>query len=85
LIVHHTDCGSLHYTSDEVRETLKQRDPELKGLEHDHFGAIADLEQSVKNDVASLRDLKVMREELKPAVQGFVYDIKNGKLTLVAE
>jgi carbonic anhydrase len=40
------------------------------------------LEQSVKDDVALLRDSPLIRREMN--VRGYIYDIKSGKLEEVA-
>lgn len=47
------------------------------------FGAIEDLPQSVRDDIAKLRSSPLVREELKGEVYGFVYDIKTGALGAV--
>ena len=41
------------------------------------------LEQSVKDDVAILKNSHLMRPELKKQIRGFVFDIQTGKLSEV--
>lgn len=38
------------------------------------------VEHSVKDDVEFLKGSPLLREELKQNIQGFVFDIKTGKL-----
>ena len=38
------------------------------------------LRQSLKDDVAFLKSTPYIRDELKPRVRGFLYDIKTGSL-----
>lgn len=84
LVVHHTDCGTTHFKDAAIREGLKARVPsraaEIEGM---GFGAIEDLPQSVRDDIAKLRSSPLVREELKGEVYGFVYDIKTGALGAV--
>ncbi|TVY65516.1 Carbon disulfide hydrolase [Lachnellula suecica] len=86
MIVHHTDCGATHFTDDIVRETMKKRLPSSSHTEVDNiktFGAIKDLEQSVRDDIALLKAAPLVRKELADAAVGFVYDLKTGELTPV--
>jgi carbonic anhydrase len=86
LIVHHTDCGTLRFTSDEVRAGLRARDPAAAAaadIDNGHFCGISDIEASVVDDVRFLRDSTLVREELREGVEGFVYDIETGRLRAV--
>ncbi|KAG7000442.1 hypothetical protein FOFC_03412 [Fusarium oxysporum] len=83
MIIHHTDCGSTHFTNEEVRSVLRQRAPraaaEMK-VESVDFGAVSDLPNSVVRDVKFLKESKLVREELKENIKGYLYDIKTGSL-----
>jgi len=84
LIIHHTDCGSLAFQDEEVRADLKKRVPEKsKEIEGMSFGAITDVEQSVKDDLAVLRTSPFVRRGLAERSVGFVYDLKTGVLSPV--
>ncbi|KAM7189017.1 Carbonic anhydrase [Naviculisporaceae sp. PSN 640] len=82
-VVHHTDCGALRITEDGIVSRVKARvDPE-----HWHhvdalrpFGAITDVEESVKEQVEWLRAHPLVRDELGKGVHGFVFDLKTGKV-----
>ncbi|KAM7196553.1 Carbonic anhydrase [Rhypophila sp. PSN 637] len=82
-VVHHTDCGALRFTEESIASGVKARvDPshwhEVDALHP--FGAITDVEQSVKEDVEWLRAHPLLRDELRKGVHGFVFDLKTGKV-----
>ena len=80
VIIHHTDCGMLTFSNDDLRRKVAD---ELGPSAAREAGAIdflpfANLEQSVRDDVALLR-----RSPLIPAaisIRGFIYDVKSGAL-----
>ncbi|MCJ1374008.1 hypothetical protein MMC20_005238 [Loxospora ochrophaea] len=80
LVLHHTDCGATHFTDDAVRAKLMERLPENKEFGTMSFGAIADLDQSVREDVNFLRTSPLITEELAKQTRGFLYDIETGEL-----
>lgn len=81
-----SDCGTLLYTDDGVKENLKKRLPSEFTAEIDamKFGGITNLEQSVTDNLAALRASPFIRKELGDRARGFVFDIKTGLLTEVA-
>ncbi|EXK34564.1 hypothetical protein FOMG_09953 [Fusarium oxysporum f. sp. melonis 26406] len=81
VIVHHTDCGSLMFTNEWMRDTVKARVGESHWDEIDqiNWGANTDMAGSVKGDLEWLRANQVIREELKETARGFLFDIKTGK------
>jgi len=83
LVIHHTDCGTLSFKDENIRKGLKARLPERDDIDGMSFGAIKDLEQSVRDDLAILRAYPFTRKELADSSLGFVYDLKTGKLTPV--
>ncbi|TAQ84039.1 hypothetical protein B7494_g7627 [Chlorociboria aeruginascens] len=83
MVIHHTDCGTSHYTDDLVRADLKNRLPSNPEIGTMTFGAVTDIPQSVKDDLAILRASPYVREELKSHAYGFVFDLKTGKLSSV--
>ncbi|KAL8710274.1 MAG: hypothetical protein Q9220_005044 [cf. Caloplaca sp. 1 TL-2023] len=65
----------------EMMERAPAQAEEIEGME---WGAIADLEQSVRNDIEMFKASELVRKELRDNVHGFVYDIKTGLLSEVA-
>ena len=75
IVIHHTDCG-LFGRSD---EELRQRVAEVAGTRATFgFLPFADLEQSVRDDVAALRASPYFPPEY--SVLGFTYDVRTGRL-----
>ncbi|KAF2096709.1 carbonic anhydrase [Rhizodiscina lignyota] len=84
LIVHHTDCGTTHFSEDVIRAELKKRVPDRAAeIDAMYLGQIRDMEQSVRDDLAYLHASPFVRQELKDCARGFVYDLKTGLLTAV--
>ncbi|KAH7310428.1 carbonic anhydrase [Stachybotrys elegans] len=84
IIIHHTDCALLHYTSDQVREGVRK----LPGVTAEEAESLvlpnfSSLEDSVREDMEHLKKSKVIRPELKEAIKGFVFDIKTGLIKQV--
>jgi carbonic anhydrase len=75
LLLHHTDCGMLTFTDDQVREEV-QREVGIKSpfaLE-----AFRDLDQDVRQSMA--RILASPFIPIKDTVRGFVYDVRTETL-----
>jgi carbonic anhydrase len=78
VVVHHTDCGMLTFTDEQLRGKLR----ETLGQEADvAFLPFSDLDQSVRDDVAALRAERLLLPDVP--VSGFVYDVKTGRLRQV--
>ena len=75
LIIHHTDCGMLTFTDQQLRDKLK-----AQSIDADHvsFLSFKDLEQSVKDDLQVYRHSNLVRQDVP--VRGFIYDVHTGKL-----
>ncbi|RAL68027.1 hypothetical protein DID88_008750 [Monilinia fructigena] len=81
MIIHHTDCGTTHFTNEGIRNSLKARIPtKHREIENMTFGAINDLKQSVIDDIAILRENPYIRQELAEKTSGFIYDLKKWKI-----
>ncbi|KFA63954.1 hypothetical protein S40285_10140 [Stachybotrys chlorohalonatus IBT 40285] len=82
IVIHHTDCALLHFTADNVRQKLQQQLPEVTKMEVDSLALpeFSELEESVREDVRTLKNYKFLRQGLKDGVLGFVYDVKSGLL-----
>ncbi|HYY81719.1 MAG TPA: carbonic anhydrase, partial [Actinomycetes bacterium] len=75
ILVHHTDCGMLTFSDDEVKAAI-EADTGLRP--HFALEAFKDLEEDVRQ---SLRRVKASPYLLhKDAVRGFVYDVNSGRL-----
>lgn len=83
-IIHHTDCGATHYTTDDIRRILRERAPgkerEIDALKFNDFKDIAG---SVREDLKIFRDSPFPSKVLKENAHGYVFDIKTGELTNV--
>jgi carbonic anhydrase len=75
-VVHHTECGMLTFSNEQLADRLRQR-----------FGAdpgdvdylpFSDLDQSVRDDVATIRANPFIPDTVD--VRGFVYDVHTGRL-----
>lgn len=75
-IIHHTDCGMLTFTDEQIRRRLKEE----RGADADHiaFLPFSDLEESVRADLRVYRESPIVRHDIP--VRGFVYDVRNGRL-----
>jgi carbonic anhydrase len=79
-VIHHTDCGMLTFSNDDLRNKVadelgQSAAREASGID---FLPFPDLDQSVRDDVLLLR-----RSPLIPAtiaIRGFVYDVHSGQL-----
>ncbi|KAK3319119.1 carbonic anhydrase [Apodospora peruviana] len=84
-IVHHTDCGTLHFTEEGLHADLKATVDKAYHAEIDAmvFGANTNIEESVRGDLEWVRASPFIRDHLKHGTQGFVFDIKTGKVDKV--
>jgi carbonic anhydrase len=79
VVIHHTDCGMLTFGNEDLRKKLKQ---ELNAnAEHIDFLPFKDLEQSVRDDVATIKNSPLLLKNIE--VSGFIYDVKSGRLVPV--
>ncbi|KAF5871627.1 uncharacterized protein Bfra_008650, partial [Botrytis fragariae] len=58
MVIHHTDSGAIHFTNEDIRDSLRACMPTKHHHEINYmaFGAIDNLKQSVINDIAILRE-----------------------------
>jgi carbonic anhydrase len=76
VVIHHTDCGMLTFSNEDLRKKLKQ---ELNAdAEHIDFLPFKDLAQSVRDDVSTIKNSPLLLKNI--AVSGFIYDVKSGRL-----
>ena len=80
VVVHHTDCGMLTFTDDQLRERVRD---ELGHEAHEvatgmDFLPFADLQTSVRDDVATIVASPLIPQEIP--VYGLIYDVNTGRL-----
>jgi carbonic anhydrase len=78
VVVHHTDCGMVSFTDDQLRRQVHDRlgaDTEMP------FLSFTDLEQSVRDDVAMIKASPLLLQGIP--VRGFIYDVHDGTLSEV--
>lgn len=76
VIVHHTDCGMLTFSDEQLRDKLrKERKIDADAVA---FLPFKDLDGSVRDDLAAYAASPLVLHDIP--VRGFVYDVKNGKL-----
>jgi carbonic anhydrase len=84
VIIHHTDCGMLTFSNEDLRsqcvETFGTAAAEI--ADSIDFLPFEDLEQSVRDDVAIVRDSPLIPDSIP--VKGFIYDVRTGLLNEVA-
>jgi carbonic anhydrase len=75
VLIHHTDCGMLTFSDDEVKKQIE----EATGI-RPHFAleAFSDLEQDVRQSIARIRHNPFIVH--KDEVRGFVYEVDSGRL-----
>ena len=80
VVIHHTDCGMLTFSNEDLRAKVKQ-DLHANADTID-FLPFSNLEQSVRDDVAFLRNSPLIPQSID--ISGFLYDVKSGKLIPVS-
>jgi carbonic anhydrase len=84
VVIHHTDCGMLTFSNDDIRQKLEgDLGPEAgKAASQIDFLPFGDLDQSVRDDVAAIQSSPLIPDDIP--VSGFVYDVHTGRLNPVA-
>ncbi|CCA68022.1 hypothetical protein PIIN_01889 [Serendipita indica DSM 11827] len=81
-LFHHTDCGMLTFTTPQLQEKLKTAYPHAANeAESIDFLPFPNLEQSVKDDVAYLKNHPLVLKET--TITGWVYEVETGKVKQV--
>jgi carbonic anhydrase len=78
-VIHHTDCGMVRFTNQDLYDKVKQ-DLGADATEID-FLPFTDIEESVREDVAYLLSSPLIPGDV--VIRGFVYDVQSGRLTEV--
>ncbi|KAL1761817.1 carbonic anhydrase [Schizophyllum commune] len=85
ILFHHTDCGMLTFTTDQLKEIVKDASPGDTAVasavdSFDSFLDFKDLEGSVREDVEFLKSHPLILKDTP--VTGWIYDVKSGKVSL---
>ncbi len=79
-VIHHTDCGMLTFTNQQLRDQVKTRlGADASGID---FLPFHDVEASVRDDLTFLLASPLIPDDIP--IRGFVYDVRNGTLSEVA-
>jgi carbonic anhydrase len=75
ILVHHTDCGMLTFTDDQVKSDI-EADVGLRP--HFALEAFSDLERDIRQSIARIQHSPFVPH--KDSIRGFVYDVRTGAL-----
>jgi carbonic anhydrase len=75
ILVHHTDCGMLTFTDDQVKADI-EADVGLRP--HFALEAFSDLERDIRQSIARIKHSPFVPH--KDSIRGFVYDVHTGAL-----
>jgi len=79
ILIHHTDCGMLTFTDDELAEKLEQETGERPDWRAHSF---SDVEEDVREGVERLKSSPFIPK--KDKIRGFVFDVNSGRLNEVS-
>jgi carbonic anhydrase len=75
VLVHHTDCGMLTFTDDQLKADIEA---ETGVRPHFALEAFSDLERDIRQSIARIKASPFVPH--RDAVRGFVYDVRTGAL-----
>jgi carbonic anhydrase len=75
ILIHHTDCGMLTFTDDQVKADI-EADVGLRP--HFALEAFADLERDIRQSIARIKASPFVPN--KDSIRGFVFDVRSGAL-----
>ena len=74
VVLHHTDCGMLTFTNEQLADKIQQDlGVDVQGRD---FLPFSDLEQSVRDDVNILRESSLIPKDIP--ISGAIYDVTTG-------
>lgn len=80
VVVHHTDCGMLTFSNDDLRGKVKDVfGVDASGID---FLPFSDVDQSVRDDVQAIRANPMIPASIP--IRGYAYDVKTGRIREVA-
>jgi carbonic anhydrase len=75
ILIHHTDCGMLTFTDDELKAQIQEE----AGIKpHFPMEFFSDLEEDVRQSIARIQASPFVPH--KDSVHGFVYEVETGQL-----
>jgi carbonic anhydrase len=78
VLIHHTDCGMLTFSDEEVKNRIKEE----AGLKpHFALEAFTDLEEDVRESMLRLKQSPFLPR--RDMIRGFVFDVTTGRLSEV--
>jgi carbonic anhydrase len=82
-VFHHTDCGMLTFTSDQLRDIVKGDAQADEGVAAalqaiGSFHEFSDVEASIKSDVAFLKNHPLILKET--TITGWVHEVETGRV-----
>jgi carbonic anhydrase len=75
VLVHHTDCGMLTFTDDQVKADIEA---DIGLRPHFALEAFSDLERDIRQSIARIKASPFVPH--KDSIRGFVYDVTTGAL-----
>ena len=75
MLIHHTDCGMLTFSDEELREQIQQ---EVGIKPHFPLETFADLEEDVRQSIRRIEASPFIPH--KDSVRGFIYEVETGHL-----
>jgi carbonic anhydrase len=75
ILIHHTDCGMLTFTDDQVKADI-EADVGLRP--HFALEAFPDLERDIRQSIARIKHSPFLPH--KDSIRGFIYDVRTGTL-----
>jgi carbonic anhydrase len=79
VVIHHTDCGMLTFSNDDLRRQLaSETGADASGID---FLPFSNLEESVREDVRRITASPFIARAIP--VSGFIYDVRTGRLQQV--
>jgi carbonic anhydrase len=80
LVIHHTDCGMLTFSNDDIRQRIQADlgDAAASAAAQIDFLPFSDLADSVRADVATIKASPLIPDDIP--VYGLIYDVRSGKL-----
>ena len=75
ILIHHTDCGMLTFSDDELKAQIHE---EVGMKPHFSMESFSDLEEDVRQSVTRIQASPFIPH--KESVRGFVYEVESGRL-----
>jgi carbonic anhydrase len=76
VVIHHTGCGMLTFRNEQLRDQIRRElGADASAID---FLPFSNLEESVRQDVAALRDSPLIPQDIP--ISGFIYDVETGRL-----